>query len=209
MTTLTQDRSKSTSSSLKVLVAHSDGDTRDLLDAGLRESGHECIGVVTRGSELIELCRESSQAPDVVFAGFELDDMNGVDALIRCNEVNDQQFPAILVTPRTGVEDVERALQDHVMAYLVEPICKEELKPTIHLVIRRFREFQELKGQVQDLKQALVDRKTVERAKGILMRRSQLSEEEAYRKLQKLASSKRQRLAEVASSIITADEAFG
>ncbi len=208
MTTLSHSHSTATTRTHKIIVAHADDETRQTLSSALEELGHDCFAVVGLGTDLISLCQDQSQTPDIIVSGLEFDDMDGVEALIRCNEVNERQFPAIIVSPKTDLSEVEHALQDHVMAYLVEPVCKEELKPTIHLVIRRFCEFQDLKSQVHDLKQALVDRKAVERAKGILMRRSQLSEEEAYRRLQKLASSKRQRLIEVAMSIITADEAF-
>lgn len=208
MTTLSQSQSTAISRTHRVIIAHKDDATRQTLGVALEELGHDCFAAVSRGADLISLCRDPSQTPDVIVSGLELDDMDGVEALIRCNEVNDSQFPAIIVSPKTDLREVEHALQDHVMAYLVEPVTKKDLKPTIHLVIRRFCEFQDLKSQVHDLKQALVDRKSVERAKGILMRRSQLSEEDAYRRLQKLASSKRQRLVEVAMSIITADEAF-
>ncbi|WP_166826317.1 ANTAR domain-containing response regulator [Thalassoroseus pseudoceratinae] len=208
MTTLSQNHSASTSQTLKIVVAHANIETREVLEDALRELGHSCLAIVTRGCDLIAMCQDQMQVPDVIVSGLKLDDMDGVDALVECNEVAQQQFPAIIVTPKTDLSEVEHALQDHVMAYLIEPVCKEELKPTIHLVIQRFREFQELKDQVKDLKQALNDRKLVERAKGILMRRNQLSEEDAYRRLQKLASSKRQRLAEIALGIVTADEAF-
>ena len=74
--------------------------------------------------------------------------------------------------------------------------------------MRRHREFQAVRQQADDLRQALEDRKLIERAKGILMQRTSLNEAEAFRRLQELASKKNRKMADIAHSIVTADEAF-
>jgi response regulator NasT len=102
---------------------------------------------------------------------------------------------------------VQRASRKHVLAYLVKPIKDTDLTPAITIARERFREFETLRVEASDLKQALEDRKTIERAKGILMKRTGLAEPEAFRRLQKLASSKSQKLVEIARMIVTAEEA--
>jgi AmiR/NasT family two-component response regulator len=82
------------------------------------------------------------------------------------------------------------------------------LATTIAVVMRRFREFEALHRQCNDLRQALEDRKIVERAKGVLMKRTGLDEERAFRRLQEVASRNNHRLVEVARSILTAEQAF-
>ena len=114
----------------------------------------------------------------------------------------------LLVSAYHDPDLVERALADHVLAYLVKPIKQPDLETAIALARRRFREFRALQQQTDDLKQALEDRKIVERAKGILMKRAGLDEPEAFRRLQKLSSEKNQKMVEIARMIVTAEEAM-
>jgi response regulator NasT len=94
------------------------------------------------------------------------------------------------------------------MAYLVKPIKQGDLAPSIAVAVRRFEQFKTLRKETADLRQALADRKVIEKAKGILMKKGRLDESEAFRRLQKLASDKNHKLVEIASIIITAEEAF-
>ena len=94
------------------------------------------------------------------------------------------------------------------MAYLVKPIKQVDLEPAIALATRRFEQFQQLQKEANDLKQALADRKVIERAKGIIMKRTGLDEQEAFRRLQKLASEKNKKLVELSAIIVTAEEAL-
>ena len=82
------------------------------------------------------------------------------------------------------------------------------MEPVIALAMRRFQQFQELRKEAADLRQALEDRKIIERAKGILMKKVQLDENDAFRRLQKLASDKNLKLVEISRMVLTADEAF-
>ena len=103
---------------------------------------------------------------------------------------------------------IERAEADHILGYLVKPIKQADLEPVIALAMRRFEQFQALRQEAADLRQALEDRKIIERAKGILMKKASLDEQEAFRRLQKLASDKNRKLVEIARMILTAEEAF-
>ena len=94
------------------------------------------------------------------------------------------------------------------MAYLVKPIKKADLETTLALAQRRYKEFTALQQQATDLRQALEDRKVIERAKGILMKRAGLDEADAFRRLQKLASDKNLELVKIAEMIVTAEEAM-
>jgi response regulator NasT len=94
------------------------------------------------------------------------------------------------------------------LAYLVKPIKESDLQPAIAVAWKRSHEFETLQCEADDLKQALEDRKSIERAKGILMQHSGLSEPDAFRRLQKLATSKSEKLVVIARNIITAEEAF-
>ena len=94
------------------------------------------------------------------------------------------------------------------LAYLVKPIKKADLEPAIALVTRRFAEFQALQKEADDLRQALADRKLIERAKGALMKRAGLDEHAAFQRLQSMASNRNQKLVEIARSLLLAEEAY-
>lgn len=187
---------------LEIVLAHYDDATRRRLEQLIEQLGYKVAGVCQSTSELLAACHP--EPPDLIVSSMMLDDGACIDTLIQISEID--PTPAIIVTPRESLREVEEALKDHVMAYLVEPIEDSEFKATIYLVCERFRQFEELREENEDLKQALSERKVVERAKGILMSSHDLSEEDAYRKLQKLAQSKRTRLVEVAQAVVTAAE---
>jgi response regulator NasT len=97
---------------------------------------------------------------------------------------------------------------DHILGYLVKPIKHADLESVIALAMRRFEQFEALRQEANYLRQALEDRKIIERAKGILMKKVRLDEQGAFRRLQKLASDKNLKLVEIARMILTAEEAL-
>ena len=133
-------------------------------------------------------------------------EMDGIDAAVRL--YRETAVPVILVSAFHDPGLIERAETDHVMAYLVKPIKQADLEPAIALAMRRFEQFQHLRREANDMRQALEDRKVIERAKGILMKRASLDEPGAFRRLQKTASDKNLELVEAAKMIVTAEEAF-
>jgi two-component system, response regulator PdtaR len=109
--------------------------------------------------------------------------------------------PVILVSNHHEDAVLSRVGTDNVMAYLVKPVGEGQLKVTIHLAMMLFQQY-------LDLRRALEDRKAVERAKGVVVLRLGLGEEEAYRQLRKLASVQNRKLAEVARDVLKSEELF-
>ena len=143
--------------------------------------------------------------PDLVITDIKMPDMDGIDAAMTvCRE---QPLPVILVSAFHERELLERAVAEHVLAYLVKPIKAADLVPAIGIALRRFEQFHALRQEAADLRQALEDRKVIERAKGVLMKRARLDEAEAFRRMQKLASEKSRKLVEIATAILVAEEA--
>jgi len=192
----------SAAQSLKVVVAHRDRHIVEVIQQSLATIEHELIGPCDSSQELRRKLQE--QSIDLAITGVDLSDGNGLDALVEIAEIN--PTPAIIITRQTSLEHVQKALQDHVMAYLVEPIEKDDLVPTVYLVLERFRQFQQLRQEADSLRSALDDRKLVERAKGILMASESLNENDAHRMLQKRAKDKRLKLRQIAAEIIAAQE---
>lgn len=155
--------------------------------------------------ELLELCQ--STRPDLVITDIRMPDMDGIQASVQI--ARQQPLPVILVSAHHDADDIHRAEADHILAYLVKPIKQTDLEPAIAIALRRFEQFQALRKEAADLRQALDDRKVIERAKGIIMKKTGLEEAEAFKRLQKLASDRNKKLVEVAQMILTAEEAFG
>src|SRR5262249_43976359 len=93
-----------------------------------------------------------------------------------------------------------------ILGYLVKPIKQADLEPAIALAVCRFEQFQALRQEASDLRQALEDRKIIERAKGILMKRAQLDEQAAFHRLQKQPMDKARKLIEIARTIVEAEQ---
>lgn len=187
---------------LRISVADDEPDMQQFFREVLPRLGHEVVSVAGTGRELVADC--ARLGPDLVITDVRMQDMDGLDA---AEEIWARApTPIVIVSAYHDASYVERAEASHVVAYLVKPIRTSNLVPAIAVAVRRFGEFEELRRETEGLRQALEDRKVIERAKGILMREARLDEEAAFRRLQRLASRNRQRLVEVARSIlVTAD----
>jgi two-component system, response regulator PdtaR len=156
------------------------------------------------GRELVQLCQKSR--PDLVVTDIKMPDLDGIDAISEIGR--SEPIPAILVSAYHDPELIERTKGEQVLAYLVKPIKQADLEVAIGLAMQRFDEFQTLRKEAGELRQALADRKIIERAKGILMKRAGVDEDEAFRRIQKLARDLNQRLVDASHTILKAYEAF-
>src|SRR5262249_35244572 len=166
--------------------------------------GHEVVTVASTGRELAERCRETK--PDLIITDIMMPDMDGIEASQQVNR--ERAVPVILVSAYHDAELVVRAGAEPIMAYLLKPVREADLTAAIYLAVLRFEPFQKLLKEAANLRQAMEDRKLIERAKGILMKRARIDEPEAFRRLQRLASDKNKKLVEVAQVILLAEEAF-
>lgn len=189
---------------LRIAIADDELDMREYLQTILPSFGHTVVAVAENGEELVAKCRETR--PDLVIADIKMPGMDGIEASQRI--YRDFPVPVILVSAYHDRELVERAEDDHILAFLVKPIKQADLEPAISIATRRFEQFQALRNEASDLRQALEDRKQIEKAKGLLMKRAGLDENEAFRRLQRMASERNRKLAEIAVMILTAEEAF-
>jgi response regulator NasT len=189
---------------LRIAVADDEPDTRQFFQELLPHLGHDVVAVAENGRQLVERCR--ARRPDLVITDIRMPDGDGLRAAAEVNR--EGPVPVILVTgyPDSDLPAVVGA--DYVMAYLSKPTKAVDLQAAINLAMLRFGHFQALAKEAADLRQALEDRKAVERAKGIAMRRVGLDEQEAFRRLRKLASDGNRRLVEVAHAVLAADEVF-
>jgi response regulator NasT len=192
------------SRTLRIVIADDERNMYEYLQEVLPLLGHQVVSVARTGSELVKQCR--ALCPDLVITDLKMPDMDGIDA---AEEIfRHAPIPIIAVSAYHDSELIERAARDHILAYLLKPIRQGDLDPAIGIAMRRFEQFQALSKEAADARQALEDRKVIERAKGLLMRRGRLDEEEAFRRLQRLAMEKNQKMVEIARMILTVGEAL-
>jgi AmiR/NasT family two-component response regulator len=187
--------------SLRVLVADDESLRVMSLKGQLESIGHRVIAEAANGKEAVTLARELR--PDLAILDIKMPEMDGIEAAQTITQ--EHPIPIILLTAFSEKELAERAANANVAAYLMKPVSEQDLLPAIALAVSRFKEFQSLHHEVDDLRDALETRKLVERAKGILMRRLNLTEEEAFRRMQRRSQNENKKLGEIAEAIITAD----
>ena len=190
-------------SRLRIAVADDDPAVCRFYQEALGRLGHE-VTVAPDGRRLVEQCRAAR--PDLILTDIKMPDLDGIAAAAEITQAG--PVPVILVSAYHEPELVERAGLEYIFAYLVKPITEADLVPAIGMALQRFERFQALHKEAADLRQALEDRKVIERAKGIIMRRVGVDEPEAYRRLRRLASDRNHKLAEVAQLVLNAEEVF-
>jgi response regulator NasT len=185
-------------------VADDEQDMRDYFADTLPDLGHRLLGVAASGQQLIALCQQHQ--PDLIITDIRMPDGDGLNA---AKQVASQRFiPVILFTAFHDSAILQQAADAHVFAYLVKPIERDQLESAIAIAWQRFEQFQRLQQETSDLRQALEDRKVIEKAKGILMKNRQLDEDAAFRRLQKLSRDENKKMAEIARMIVLAQRAM-
>ena len=188
---------------LRIAVAEDERDTREYLQEVLTRLGHQVV-TAQNGRQLAEQCRLLQ--PDLIITDIKMPDLDGIDAAVQANA--ETPVPVILVSGYHDAELLDRAGADHIMAYLIKPVSQADVEAAIAMAMRRFEQYRSARQEASDLKQALQDRKIIERGKGIVMRRLGVGEDEAYRRLRKVASDHNLRLVQVAQNVLKADEVF-
>ncbi len=182
----------------RVLVAEDEALIRLDLVEMLREEGYEVVGEVGDGQEAV---RQADQLrPDLVILDVKMPKMDGIEA--ASNIAGERIAPVVILTAFSQRDLVERARDAGAMAYLVKPFAKRDVVPAIELAVSRFTEVQALESEVADLNERLEARKTIERAKGLLMTNHDMSEPESFRWLQRTAMDRRTTMKAVAQAVL-------
>jgi len=185
----------------RVLIAEDEAIIRLDLRETLEEEGYEIVAETGRGDEAVELAR--SMGPDLAILDIK---MPGIDGLEAARRITDERLCGVLVLTAFSQRDfIEQARDAGALAYLVKPFQKSDLVPAIELAIARFRELSALADEVKGLEEQLDTRKVVDRAKGILMDRHGLSEQDAFSFIQKRAMSERTKMKTIAERVVAGD----
>ena len=191
--------------SLRIVIADNESIIRMDLKEMLEEAGHIIVAEASNGAKAVELVREHQ--PDLVIMDIKMPEMDGITAakIISSEKI----APVLLLTAFSQKDIVEKAKDSGVLAYLVKPVKEANLFPAIEIAVSRFQEFAELEQELENVKNSLETRKILDRAKGILMDAYNLSETEAYRRIQQYSMSKRKSIKDVAEAIIGASKKKG
>jgi response regulator NasT len=185
----------------RVIIADDESLVRVDVREALTELGYLVVGEVGDGQSAVNLARELE--PDVVVMDIKMPGLDGIEAARILTQ--EKIAPVVLLTAYSQRDLIERAKEAGVVGYLVKPFRETDLAPAIELAQARFSEFRALEQEVDNLAEALETRKKVERAKGILMDQQEMTEAEAFRKIQKMSMNTRRPMKEVAEAIILAN----
>ena len=186
--------------SLRIVIADDEPIIRLDLRKTLENMGHQVVGEAGDGAKAVEIARELK--PDIIILDIKMPEMDGIEAAKMLT--TEAVAPVLLLTAYSQKDLVDRAKDAGVFAYLVKPFKEADLLPAMEIAISRYDEFVELENEVSDLENKLDTRKSVDRAKGILMDQYGLKEQEAFRRIQIQSMNTRKSMREIAEAIIIA-----
>lgn len=185
---------------LRILIVDENAARAALIEAGLREAGHDSITVIGEMAGLLH--RVVQLDPQVIVVDFENPNRDAVEHVLQLSRT--VRRPVAMFVDRSDKAMMEAAIDAGVSAYVVDGLRQERVKPILDMAISRFNADKRIQDELSRTRQALEERKVIDRAKGILMKRRGLSEEAAYALLRRSAMNENRRMAEVAQSLVTA-----
>lgn len=183
---------------LNVLVVDDEALISLSISEQIQEMGHEVVGEAQNGLEAIDMAERLK--PDLIIMDIKMPEMDGLNA---AKAINQRRItPIIFLTGYSNKQIAQKAGESGAFAYLTKPVDQRELKPAIEIALSKYRELMKLKEEISYLEEELEARKIIERAKGIIMKRYDLSEDEAQLRMNKSSRDQKIELVELAKSII-------
>lgn len=190
---------------MRIVILDDSGARASVLEEGLREAGYDDIYVVPpRGAFVARLER---MAPDVVLMDLGNPSRDTLEEMLAVSRALAK--PIAMFVDQSDDSMIGAAIDAGVSAYVVDGLRKERVKPILDLAIRRFNAFARMQSELDDARSQLADRKTIDRAKAILMSSRGLSEPDAYALLRTTAMNQGKKMADVAAALITASDLLG
>ncbi len=190
---------------LAILVIDENPERAAVIEEGLRESGFGAIRVI---SDMRNLLRQIVNAsPDVIVIDLENPSRDVLEQMFQVSRSVPR--PVAMFVDQSDRASIEAAIEAGVSAYVVDGLRKERIRPVVEMAISRHNAYRKLRDELDRTKQALEDRKVIERAKGVLMKAKGLNEDDAHAALRAAAMRESRRLAEVAQAVVTAAKLLG
>jgi response regulator NasT len=190
--------------SFKIVIVDKNPIRAAILEDGLREAGHVQVVHIDETSHLLQ--RIYTLDPDVILIDLENPSRDVLEQMFQMSRV--VKRPIAMFVDQSDRASIEAAVDAGVSAYIVGGLRKERVQNILDLCISRFNAFSRLEGELEKTRSQLEERKVIDRAKGILMKAKNLTEENAYALLRKTAMNENKKIAEVAQAVITAAELF-
>lgn len=186
--------------SLTVLVIDENHIRASIIEAGLREAGHQQVTVV---HDVAGIARRIAEIePDVIVIDLGNPNRDMLENMFQLSRV--VKRPIAMFVDRSDQASIEAAVEAGVSAYVVDGLRQERVRPILDMAISRFNAFSRMARELEDARSELESRKVIDKAKGILMRSRGLSEEAAYTLLRKTAMNQNRKISEIAQSLVTA-----
>jgi response regulator NasT len=189
-------------SSLRILIGEDESVTALGLEQDLRSLGHTVVGIAGDGASAVAMAR--TIGPDLVLLDVRMPHLDGLAAAQQIHE--ERPVPIIAVTAYSDAETVTQATRAPIFHYLVKPVTAAQLDAAIQVAFARHEDWLSSQRESDDLRRKLDDRKVIERAKGILMERENITESAAYRILQRTSQSRNMSMADLARSLLAAED---
>ncbi len=190
--------------SLNIVIVDDSPVRAAILEEGLREAGY--VNVVRIEGTVKLLARIYAIDPDVILIDLENPSRDVLEQMFQVSRI--VKRPVAMFVDQADSASIQASVDAGVSAYIVDGLKKERIKSILDMCISRFNAFSRLQSELEQTKSALEERKVIDRAKGILMKAKNLSEEQAYALLRKTAMNENRKIAEVAQSVVTAAELF-
>jgi AmiR/NasT family two-component response regulator len=183
----------------RIVVADDEPITRMDLCEMLQENGYQVVGEASDGFDAVEMCRKHK--PDLVLMDVKMPLLDGIKAAKLI--VNDElALSVILLSAYSGNEFIEQAKESGVMGYLIKPVDERTLLTSIEIAISKAEEIKKIRQDYDKIKESLDSRKTIDKAKGVIMKKYGMNEDEAYNYIRKLSMDKRCAMKQIAEIIM-------
>lgn len=190
---------------IRILIIDENLVRTSILEDGLRDAGFNRVVTLADMTNLLR--RIVDIDPDVIFIDLENPNRDVLEQMFQVSRT--VRRPVAMFVDQSDAGTIEAAIDAGVSAYVVDGLRKDRVKPILDMTISRFNAFNRLRDELDNARRELEDRKIIERAKGILMKRRGASEEDAYALLRTTAMSSKQRIADIARSVVTAAGLLG
>lgn len=194
----TASAAKDTKSHRRVIVAEDEALIRLDIVETMKENDFDVVGEAVDGEEAVTLALEHE--PDLMVMDIKMPKLDGIAAAEKI--MKEAPCAIVMLTAFSDKELIERAKDAGTMAYLVKPFDPKDLLPAVEVALSRHQELLSLEDSIADLQDRLNTRKQVDRAKGLLMEKMELTEPEAFRWIQKTSMDRRLSMREVADAVI-------
>ncbi|TPP09942.1 ANTAR domain-containing response regulator [Rhizobium glycinendophyticum] len=189
-----------TATDLTILVIDENAIRASIIEEGLNEAGHVNVRVIHEMQGVARLIE--TMDPDVIIIDIENPNRDMMEHMFQLTRMISR--PIAMFVDRSDTAAIEAAVDAGVSAYVVDGLKKERIKPILDMAVSRFNAFSRLQRELLEARNALEERKVIERAKGILMKMRGLSEEQAFALLRQTAMNEKKKLADIAQSVVTA-----